>query len=482
MKLGESTLRLESLSKIKDTISPETFKSLSETYQSQINLLTAKKDVLVVGLDKLKTDINLDSNLLSGEVSILGNELLEVKLMFEVNAISKQEYDTKIDALEKKINKNKKLLSDNESCTTELNFYATHVGTDSYLRHSIKRQADTTHSVMNKFGHRFKRIFKPKYLILLIILTMIVLSSIYFYVPLKRILEERIAWNKSTKADNYEAYDLYLLTYPNGKFKKEASISGEEALWKLAMENSNQSSLKKYLETFVNGKYSKEAAFVLDSLVWDSIARVATTSAYQYYIKKFPGGSGYKLANSLLSRLSAGYLVDDRDNKKYKIANIGEQIWMAENLNYETSSGSICCNLTPDGCVKYGRLYSQEIARNVCPTGWHLPLKEEYEQLMEYLGDDDFLDDKLFEGGASGFNASLSGAYYYLPASEGAYKQGFNLHEFGESVTYWAFGSDRFNKYGELSSIYISEDMVSIESTDEDEGVIVYLFIRCLKD
>jgi uncharacterized protein (TIGR02145 family) len=57
---------------------------------------------------------------------------------------------------------------------------------------------------------------------------------------------------------------------------------------------------------------------------------------------------------------------------------------MAENLNCNVA-GSVCYNNDPANCTKYGRLYNWKTAMSVCPSGWHLPSKDDWYKLASYV-------------------------------------------------------------------------------------------------
>lgn len=142
--------------------------------------------------------------------------------------------------------------------------------------------------------------------------------------------------------------------------------------------------------------------------------------------------------------------VTDYDGNIYRTIKIGNQTWMTENLRtthyYDGTSigdGSLFDHYTeeiaycigPTDTTKYffyynnnktyekpyGCLYNWYAAVNgtnfsdshpggiqgVCPSGWHVPSRNEYEELQEFVGDNSF--SRLLTGGESGFNAVYGG-------------------------------------------------------------------------
>ena len=100
-----------------------------------------------------------------------------------------------------------------------------------------------------------------------------------------------------------------------------------------------------------------------------------------------------------------------KNNKNYnfKTVQIGNQIWMAENLNIDIGEGCIQVGLTESEINENGLVYNYEAAIEAAVKieGWHLPTEDEWVQLIEHLGGEELAFNKLIKGRKSSFNASV---------------------------------------------------------------------------
>lgn len=177
----------------------------------------------------------------------------------------------------------------------------------------------------------------------------------------------------------------------------------------------------------------------------------------------------------------SGTLTDSRDGKNYKWVKIGNQVWMAENLNYSSSSGSWCYDDQESNCNIYGRLYDGYSAKTACPAGWHLPSDSEWNALISFLGGKKVAGGKMKETGTTHWDshnvgANNSSGFTALP---GGLRSGssYSFKSLGDWGCFWSSAKGSGSKAGVWDLIYLSAKVYQ----GNDIKTAGYS-VRCLKD
>jgi uncharacterized protein (TIGR02145 family) len=132
----------------------------------------------------------------------------------------------------------------------------------------------------------------------------------------------------------------------------------------------------------------------------------------------------------------AGILTDSRDGQRYRTVKIGDQVWMAQNLNF-SAPNSWCYGADSARCANFGRLYNWYKAMEACPSGWHLPRHEEWDDLADAVGGSDDAGQKLkaVKGWSERGNGADVFGFGVLPA--GRRSEDGNSEEIGFSAYFW---------------------------------------------
>jgi len=156
----------------------------------------------------------------------------------------------------------------------------------------------------------------------------------------------------------------------------------------------------------------------------------------------------------------------------YSIAQIGSQVWMAENLREDykmedsetgTVSSSVCYDNNPANCTTYGRLYDWALGMGVdgkynrenngdlssgnliwsgpCPRGFYIPRDEDWKELMKYAGGAAVAGGRLKSTSGWSDNGNGLDAYGFNAKPGGYYSdltQGTGYFDIGKRSMWWS--------------------------------------------
>jgi len=205
-------------------------------------------------------------------------------------------------------------------------------------------------------------------------------------------------------------------------------------------------------------------------------------------------------------------------NKCTDIANckrkpIGNQVWLAENLNIDVGEGSTCYEGKSAYCDKYGRLYTWATAmalpskcnstfstsdadcaintphRGICPSGWHIPSNDDWNVLMKTVNPS-CSDNSHCEGAGTKLKAkgewnSYSGVpsgtdefgFSALPGGLGIPGGVLVFDDVGNYGGWWSASEDD-SSGADVRSMFRSLEVVRYSIYDKD----FLLSVRCVKD
>jgi uncharacterized protein (TIGR02145 family) len=173
--------------------------------------------------------------------------------------------------------------------------------------------------------------------------------------------------------------------------------------------------------------------------------------------------------------MSTSVLTDPRDGKKYRTVKIGSQIWMAENLNYAIKNSG-CYEKQDVNCEKYGRLYTWKAASKICPEGWHLPNKTEFETLFNSVGGKAAAAKKLkTKNGWREGNGFDTYGFSALPAGSKDSKGKYDLKFLG--TNFWSSSEKNNDKAASMYLSFYAES--AFLGLDDKKNAFS---VRCVKD
>lgn len=169
---------------------------------------------------------------------------------------------------------------------------------------------------------------------------------------------------------------------------------------------------------------------------------------------------------------------------------INNQTWMSENL-FSNKDIGYCYDDNPEKCTDYGALYTWEQATTICPKGWRLPSKQDFESLIESAGGPTEANKILkslngWQYGINGYNDLFFAIYPAGYRTEKGVYQGGIGEEGGTETCFWSSTQDDSSNEKaycmyvslEYTESYWKERDIILKPMNKNSAVS----IRCVKE
>ena len=217
---------------------------------------------------------------------------------------------------------------------------------------------------------------------------------------------------------------------------------------------------------------------------------------------KFNSELSYKCVNGgwIAKIKNEQMLVDTRNWTYYKIKQIGDQVWMVDNLNFETND-SWCYNNITYNCDLHGRLYTWAAAidstklydnengmdcgygkvcdipaklQGICPKGWHLPDSTEWETLYSAMGSSPYaMQAKGYKDWPKATDA------YNFSATPAGYRSFFyTTFYYNKDTFFWS--ATEYNR--DVAYFWYLAKDVAFLTNDRDSHKSSGFSVRCIQD
>ncbi len=230
------------------------------------------------------------------------------------------------------------------------------------------------------------------------------------------------------------------------------------------------------ISDFLNGSYGKAISSGRKEIIWDVLQSR----------ESFVG-------NSFVFKIMVANLIES--------VKIGNQVWMVKNLNVDHYSNGdpISTGLSvsqwvlakegaysyynndPSREAIYGKLYNWYAViddRGICPTGWHVPSDDEWNELIEFLGGNKFAGGKLKSTKDWAVrNRAVTNSIGFTALPGGCRCSTGSYNDFGVFGNMWT--STEYDVRGAWSRKFYSSN----SRLDRNYGEKWYGFsVRCIKD